>query len=567
MKSSNGDICSTPADKANAFADFFAACSSLNDNGVSAPSFNPTPPMGNIKISTRKVRQALLSLDINKAMGPDGISPLVLKKCAPELAPIFHKLFKLSLSTGIFPSCWKVSHVIPVHKKGDHSMVSNYRPISMTSVISKTFESIINSHILTHIESNFLLSDHQYGFRKARSTGDLLSFVTHVWSQANEAFGESRAIALDISKAFDRVWHKGLLAKLPSFGFYDSLITWVTSYLSNRTLMVRVDGALSSCHSIDAGVPQGCVLSPTLFLIFINDLLHNHNSLIHSYADDTTLHSSIYFRRQADCRNQLVLHRSDAANELSKDIHNILEWGGKNLVNFNSSKTQHVVISTKKNLNYPTISMDSHVLQSSSSFSILGLHVSSNLSWNDHIKHIAKRASQKLGYLFRARHFFTSPDLLLLYEAQIRPLMEYCCHVWAGAPSSSLKILDRIQARAIRLIDDDIITSCLKSLYHRRAVSCLCLFYRYYHGACSVELSGCVPPPLLLTSNRNSRYTAAAHPFSVVSPTCRSSIGKQSFFNYSACLWNALPSACFPATYNLQAFKSAVNSLSLDCLI
>ena len=141
------------------------------------------------------------------------------------------RLFRLILKTGTYPSSWKHTLVQPVPKKGDRSNPSNYRPIALSSAIAKVFESILNSHFLNHLEKNLLLSDHQYGFRKARSTGDLLSYLTHLWSSSLRDFGESFVVALDISKAFDRVWHKALLAKLSAYGFTPSLCNLISSYL------------------------------------------------------------------------------------------------------------------------------------------------------------------------------------------------------------------------------------------------------------------------------------------------------------------------------------------------
>ena len=153
-------------------------------------------------------------------------------------------------------------------------------------------ETIITKQLLTFLETNNLLSDHQYGFRQARSTGDLLAYAVHAWFSALESYGESRVISLNISKAFDRVWHKGLLAKLPMFGLHHTLIKWISCFLSDRSIAIRVDGYLSNSHSINSGVPQGSVISPVLFILFINDLLSSTSSSIFSFADDTYLSSS-----------------------------------------------------------------------------------------------------------------------------------------------------------------------------------------------------------------------------------------------------------------------------------
>ena len=222
--------------------------------------------MSPIKFSTRKVRQTLLQLDTSKSRGPDGIPAIVLKTSAPELAPILNKLFQLSSTLGTFPTSWKPAYIFPIPKKGEQSNSPNYRPIAITSLISKTMEAIITKQLLTFFETNNLLSDHQYGFRKAKSTGDLLAYAVHVWSSALESCGESRVISLDISKAIDPIWHKGLLAKLPMFGLHHTLIKWIGSFLSDRSIAVRVDGFLSNLHSINACVPQSSVISPGLFL-------------------------------------------------------------------------------------------------------------------------------------------------------------------------------------------------------------------------------------------------------------------------------------------------------------
>ncbi len=170
-----------------------------------------------IKILPNDVFYALSGLNPQKAYGPDGVPPIVLKNCAFVLTPCLVKLFRLCLSTSTFPSCWKYAFIQPVPKKGDRSNPSSYRPIAILSCLSKAFESILNRKIQQHLSTSDLLSDRQYGFYKGRSTGDLL------WSSSLSRFGEPFSVELDISKVFDRVWHKSLLSKLPSFGFYSSL--------------------------------------------------------------------------------------------------------------------------------------------------------------------------------------------------------------------------------------------------------------------------------------------------------------------------------------------------------
>ncbi len=229
-------------------------------------------------------------------------------------------------------------------KKGDRSKPSNYRPIALLSCLSKAFETILKKWLFKHLSSFNLLSDRQYGFRKERSTGDLLAILTNSWSSSLSRFGETFAVALDIAEAFDRVWHKSLISKLPSYGFYPSLCTFISSFLSGRSISAELDGYCSKPKPINSGVPQGSVLSPTLFLLFINDLLSITDFPIHSYADDFTLHYSITFKSRP---SQIELHnaRLDATERLTSGLSIISDWGRRNLVSFTASKTQFLHLS------------------------------------------------------------------------------------------------------------------------------------------------------------------------------------------------------------------------------
>ena len=183
-------------------------------------------------------------------------------------------------------------------------------------------ETIITKKLLAFLETNRLLSDHQYGFRQARSTGDLLAYAVHAWSSALESYGESRVVSLDISKAFHRIWHKGLLAKLPMSSLHPTLIIWIASFLSGRSITIRVDGFLSRPHSIISGVPQGSVISPVLFIRFINDLLSSTSSRLFSF-DYTYLCSSFSSNPQHLAYSNISPHRNTSASILTNDLKNV----------------------------------------------------------------------------------------------------------------------------------------------------------------------------------------------------------------------------------------------------
>ena len=217
--------------------------------------------LNGIRITPKKVASVIKSLDPSKATGPDGIPVVVLQRCCPELAPVLSKLFRKLLSQSCFPSSWKIPNVIAAFKNsGDRSNSGNYRPISLLPIISKVFESLMASSIIRHMDSLNLFSDCQYGFRSSRSTADVLTVINERLSRALEAGGQGRAVALDISKAFDKVWHAGLLHKLRGYGISGHLLDLIKSFLSNRQLKVVLDGQQSSCYSINVDVPLGLSL-------------------------------------------------------------------------------------------------------------------------------------------------------------------------------------------------------------------------------------------------------------------------------------------------------------------
>ena len=203
------------------------------------------------------------------------------------------------------------------------------------------------------------------------------------------------------SKAFDRVWHKVLLAKLPIFGLHHTLIKWIVSFLSDRSIAVRVNGFFSKLHSINAGVPKGSVISPVIFILFINDLLTSTSSSIHSFADDTFLSSSFSFNANDHASTDIHLHRNTSASLLSNDLV-IEKWGEDNLVSLNQSKTTQAAISRKDNQDFAPFLMNGDERDTSTSFPQLGLSLSSNITWKSHDNSLAKHASQKLGFLARA---------------------------------------------------------------------------------------------------------------------------------------------------------------------
>lgn len=492
LKKPDGSLAHSAKEKADLFANLFADCSRLDSSGKSPPQLPPFgPKMEAVQIHQKEVLKCMLSLDVNKASGPDGIPAVVLKSCAPELSPILTRLYRLSLETGKVPSSWKVANVQPVPKKGSRSDPANYRPIAITSILCKIMERVLNNRLLAHLESNELLSDNQYGFRKGRSTGDLLIYVTHLLSEALEGHGEAITVSLDISKAYDRVWHEALLSKLPAYGIPANLCNWISDFLRERSIRVVVDGCSSDLMAINAGVPQGSVLSATLFLLHINDLLE---SGVIGYADDSTVVERYISSARAKSQETQSM-RESMIERVNLKLQKVSDWGDANLVKFNPSKTQACLFSAKKSALLLTPTFQGVSLPIVDHLGLLGFTISSKLNFGQQIESMALSASKKLGIVSKVRRYFSPEQLLNLYTAQIRSCMEYCCHLWDGSAKYQLEALDSVDRRARRLINNDILTDKkLQSLEHRRKVACLSVFYRIHFGECSKALFDLVKP-------------------------------------------------------------------------
>ena len=307
---------------------FFAAQSTINDIDSQLPPFffATDARLDQIDITEIEVKNILSSLSTNKATGSDRISNKILKECAETLCGPLTFIFRLSLQLGIFPDAWKEALISAIFKKLDPSFTKNYRPISLLSCISKVFEKVIFDHTYPYLENNKLLPPYNSGFRHDDSAiNRIIAMLEDIYTGLDQ-HQDSLFVSLDISKAFDRVWHKGLLFKLKQLGITGNLLKWFASYLSHRCQRVIVGGQRSSIRYTNAGVPQGSILGPMLFLIYIYDMCQGLSSGVHQFADDT----SLIFRFE----NQTI-----AANILNNDLIILERWTTQWKVTFNPSKT------------------------------------------------------------------------------------------------------------------------------------------------------------------------------------------------------------------------------------
>ena len=322
------------------------------------------------------------------------------------------------MDTGRFPISWKKGNVLPIHKKENRQLKKNYRPISLLPVCGKIFEKLIFDAIYEYFCENQLLTPSQSGFRPGDSTVNQLLSITHKIYSAFEEFPsrETRTIFLDISKAFDKVWHDGLLFKLKCYGISDCLFTLIEDFLRNRQQRVVMNGKSSGWSSVMAGVPQGSVLGPLFFLVYINDLVDNISSDAKLFADDTSLFTVVY---DVDV----------AADKLNRDLEVISNWAHQWKMQFNPDKNKQaiqVIFSQKKDaVIHPAVLFNGSEVAVKIEHKHLGMILDSKLNFHSHIREAIIKARRGIG-IIRFLSKYVSRDVLdQIYKLYVRPHLDY----------------------------------------------------------------------------------------------------------------------------------------------
>ena len=285
----NGHTLYTDKDKATAFNNFFTDQCTLENEDDPLPhlDYNYETQLTDIVLAQADIRNTILNLDTDKATGPDQIHNKLLIAAVDVLSTPLTDFFNRCLTASKFPNPWKLANVTPIFKKGDRGQCTNYRPISLLSCVGKLFERCVSKYVYNYLTENSIISKNQSGFTQGDSTvNQLLAIYDNIVKNYDKGI-ETQSVYFDISKAFDRVWHRGLLLKLEAIGIRGNLLNWFKDYLTDRSQCVVIKGEQSCYKSVLAGVPQGSVLGPTLFLVYINDIVNNLESLVKMFADDT----------------------------------------------------------------------------------------------------------------------------------------------------------------------------------------------------------------------------------------------------------------------------------------
>ena len=549
----NGEIIESDYEKAEALNNFFIEQSTLDDSNASLPEFYPPnyELLENFHITNDDVTEAIKIVKSNKAPGPDLISPRLYKEGADQLVPHLRKLFNLSLAVGEFPVAWKRSNVTAIHKKDDRANPGNYRPISLLNYDGKLMERCIHKHVSNYLIEHFVITPNQSGFQAGDSTVNQLLYICNEISNALDNNKELRIVFLDISKAFDRVWHKGLLFKLKSVGISGNLLNWFTNYLSDRYQRVCIRNATSSWKKISAGVPQGSILGPLLFVIFINDIVNDINSFIRLFADDT-------------CIFEIVDDPIASAAVLNDDLKKILIWAKTWLVLFNAIKTE-VLLATKKRIKlyHPPLFMGDTQIKEVLKHKHLGLMISSDFTWNSHTKIIQEKAFKRLGALRRHKFDLDRRSLSKSYTTFVRPMLEYSDIIWDNCNLETRRNLENVQLDAARILTgatklcstqklyND---TCVEPLKNRRDKHKLCQLYKMINDLTPPYLQQLIPQRV----QEQTRYPLR-NVTNFVIPAVRTTYHFNSFLPSTLRHWNLLGQDVRESP-SLQTFKYKFNS-------
>ena len=357
--------------------------------------------------------------------------------------------------------------------------------------MGKVLEKIVHKYLFNYVRDHDILSALQSGFTPGDSTVNQLIDLYNTFCKSLDEGKEVRAVFCDISKAFDRVWHRGLLFKLESVGVSDSLILWFSDYLAERKQRVGLPGAASSWKNIKAGVPQGSILGPLLFLVYINDIVEDIHSCIRLFADDTSLYI-------------IVDNPLEAADTLNADLAKIHSWASKWLVSFNPSKSESIIFSRKHDRPFhPPLNMDQQAINEVTSHKHLGLIFSNDCNWHEHIDYVKTKAWFRINIMRKLKFQLDRKSLETIYISFVRPLLEYADVVWDNCTQYESNELEKIQNEAARIVTGATKLVSLHSLYtetgwesltSRREKHKLTLYFKMQNGMTPEYLSSLVPP-------------------------------------------------------------------------
>ena len=499
--------------------------------------------LGPLLVTPELVAKKIKAMKDNKSPGVDGIPPKLLMETVEQISIPLARVSNLSLKEGVVPFEWKEANIIPLFKKGSRNKSENYRPVSLTSVICKLLERLIKDHMVDFLVKHKLLNSSQHGFLKARSClTNMLCFLEEItkWIDVGSPVD---IIYLDFQKAFDKVPHQRLLLKLKAHGIGDSITDWIEQWLTDRKQRVAVDGEVSTWKSVLSGVPQGSVLGPILFLIYINDLDDSITSNVLKFADDTKL-----FRK---------VNTDGDKQHLQNDLDRLVKWSEKwqMLLMFWKCKCLHTGHGNL-NVNYK---MGDTVLGTTVKEKDLGVTISADMKVSEQCGIAASKGNQILGLIRRNITYKGKKLIIPLYKAIVRPHLEYCIQAWRPYRKKDIDTLERIQRRATKMIPElrdlsyeERLKECgLTTLETRRLRGDQIEVFKILNGYENIDRN------VFFSLKKDSR--TRGHEVKLVKDQCRLDIRKHLFSQRTINEWNKLSTDCVTAS-SVNMFKNKVDT-------
>lgn len=453
LEGEDGKLHDDPEDMANILQDQYQKVFSNPDTETNIhidEESEPSATLEDIEFTEQDIINAIKLIPPQAAGGPDKFPACILKECKLELSKPLYMIWRKSMDSGVIPHKFLQQTIIPIYKKSSKAKAENYRPVSLTSHLVKVFERVIRVKLVKFIVDNKLIAPEQYGFQTGRScTSQLIHHFGNLINILEEKCNVD-ALYLDFSKAFDKVDHQILLRKLKAIGITGKLHSWITSFLSNRFQQVMINGKSSKKAKVLSGVPQGTVLGPILFLLYINDLTQAiKHSYICIFADDSKLIKAIRSMRDRELFNE--------------DIIAATEWAINNKMELNKLKYQLLQYGKDKELKIPYIIDGNTKVEKSYSVKDLGVLMDEDMSFAEQINTVKNKAKKVAGWIFRIVQSRKKEDIMLLYRTYVRPHLEYACPVWSPYHLNKIQTIESVQRSVTSRISE------LETLnYHQR---------------------------------------------------------------------------------------------------
>ena len=551
-----GDGTKTKSDseKAEVLNDFFKSVFTTEDSSSfpKLDDYNFNEELKDIEIKEEEIQQMLEKLQPRKAPGPDGIPPGILSAAAKQLARPLATLFRQTLDEGKLPDEWKKALVSPIYKrKGSKTSPNNYRPVSLTCIVCKIMEKIVRKAVMAHLQENEIVTSEQHGFISGRSCMTQLLEAMDTWTEVLDDHGSVDIIYTDFQKAFDSVPHGRLMEKVSACGIKGKAQKWIDNFLRDRSQRVVVNGATSQEGAVTSGIPQGSVLGPILFVIYINDLPQTVKSQIKMFADDTKLFS----------RTDKV-----GATDLQNDLDALTQWSDRWQLKFHPEKCGVLKLGQDRGTAYymDTKDKDGNTtrirLKETQEEKDLGVTIDKALSFKQHIEEATLKANRVVGNIRRSFDYLSLETFTLLFKSLVRPILEYGHCVWNPDEEKQKGLcakLENVQKRATKLLGEIKDLSYperlrklrLPSLEHRRKRGDAIEVYKYLHGKYNVQ-----SPTLELNKDAITRGNS----MKLEKKRPRLNIRGNYFSNRVVNLWNGLPEKVVTAP-SVDAFKARLD--------